>query len=242
MKTMLAILLIFLLSINIDAYASDNNTIEIVWERVNIRIEPNGEVIGQFDGGEVVTWLGETRNKGDLWYHVYSPTHGKGYVKAVYAMPKGISDGKVQFKSTDGALTEQLLAYYEELQRFQFEHGYRIWLESNDFSTCNSNKVGNEVEEQIGIVLMMYKYGIIVQDTNLDILCDPSVSLAEKHSIAYNILMVHYGTDDLWYIFTAASPVGINIRPEDWHSPEVATSNDKIKLYNMVQRIEAEYR
>ena len=105
-----------------------------------------------------------------------------------------------------------------------------------------TNKVGNEVEERIDIVLLMYCYGIIVQDSNKSLLSDPSVSLREKHQIACSILRTHYGTDDLWYIFTAASSVGMSIRPEDWHSPAVATSEDKMKLYSMIQSVDTEYR
>ena len=51
----------------------------------------------------------------------------------------------------------------------------------------------------------------------------------------------HYGTDKLWEIFARSTIGGCDIQYEDWHSPLLPYSEDKIKLEKVREAIRREY-
>ena len=71
----------------------------------------------------------------------------------------------------------------------------------------------------------------------IDILGQESIEKKQKLVIAETVLQRHYGTSNLWEIFERPSFGGIDIQTEDWHSPLIPSSEDRLKLETVKNEI-----
>ncbi len=200
--------------------ASEGAKVELLANQVNLRETPSGDFIARLDKGDVLTLLGEGRKGMSLSYCVYSPEYGEGYVRSTYAQI--IHDGKL--RGNGSALTDNTLAYCQELRRWQIENGFLTKDESGAF-IFTKDKSLNTDEHREALVALMHKHSIT----------------ATVGGTAPFVLANHYGTADLWEIFGTTEDIIPGLRVEDWHSPDFPTDAEIRKLADALTAVDAEY-
>ena len=218
-------------------FKPEQRRIVITWENVNFRKEPKGQVITCLERGDILTWMGETHIKDELWYKVDSAIHGEGYVNAKYAAPV-VSGMSSDLKSTDQSpLDEQLLDFFAEYYLLQIDYGFLVPDYGNQcLCYCWDNPVDME-NAIIKLAMILNSHNMIPPYERIDILGQESIEKKQKLVIAETVLQRHYGTSNLWEIFERPSFGGIDIQTEDWHSPLIPSSEDRLKLETVKNEI-----
>lgn len=198
-------LLILLMLITTTAIATD---LEIIYPNVNFRNKPGGNVIGTFSGGEVLHAMDEVWAKNQLWYYAHSDVMGDGYVSGKYARPiwadERIFDPESPTK-TD-YVTENVLAFYESLQRYFYQYGFCYWDPVESVCTFRVNHgVGDPTvirpSTKWDLAYMLLRYGLLVENEETTLLRYENDPGDERRlQISSAALKNHFGTDDVWEI------------------------------------------
>ncbi len=244
-KMCLTILALLMIAVSVAEAAE----VEIVYNNVNFRKAPGGQVICRFAGGEVLTALEEVWEKNQLWYRAVSDAHGEGYVSAVYARPvyqdhlwynnEGMADA-------DGVLTENMLAFLEDWISMHFEFGYCYWDGTYDirrYPAMNEaeRKEKNTPECRIRLAELLFRHGLIWETGDHALLTDPEKSEEEKAAVASKILKAHYGTDDIYTIILSC--YGVGFPKSDWHfgDPPYTSELANRKSEERIAKVESRY-
>lgn len=201
--------------------AAEGAKVEILANQVNLRETPDGDFIARLDKGDVLTLLGEGRKGLNLSYCVYSPKYGEGYVRATYAQI--IHNGVL--RSDGSAMTDNLLAYCQDLRRWQIENGFLAKDESGKFVFTKDKTLDTDANKE-AVLALMQKYSIT----------------ATVGGTAPFILTNHYGTPDLWKIFGTTEDIIPGLHVEDWHSPDFPSTEEQERLADALAAVDAEYR
>ncbi len=227
MKKLLAILLMLCLLPCAQAEEIGATWLTVYQEDVVMRAAPGGPMMALL-GYQVLEWRGEVRVDGVLWYRIGHPRHGEGYVLAQAVRPVMGLDEPARVDMRYGPLSDELLGYCEALHRYQLEQGFLtkvgvdyVW--AQDVSSANT---------RVDLVRMMYEHGLIAMDARYTSLTD---------EVASEILRVHYGTDDVWAIFTTEGVGGTCIQAVDWHGMEAPTFEEKRALRLALHNVETAF-
>lgn len=200
--------------------AAEGAKVEILANQVNLRETPSGDFIARLNKGEVLTLLGEGRKGSTLSYLVYSPKYGEGFVRSTFAQI--VHNGNL--RGNGSALTDNLLAYCQELRRWQIENGFLARNANGEF-VFTMDKALETTANKEALLSLMQKHGIT----------------ATVGGTAPFILVNHYGVYDLWDIFDARSAIIPGLRVEDWHSPDFPTEEEQQRLADALAAVDAEY-
>lgn len=200
--------------------AAEGARVEILANRVNLRETPGGDFIARVDKGDILPLLGEGRKGLSLWYCVDSPKYGEGYVSARYAHI--LHNG--QMRGSGSAMTDSLLAYCQDLRRWQISSGFLAKDASGQFVFTMDKSLDTERAKE-EVLHLMQQHGIIAAT-------DGSASF---------LLANHYGLDNLWRIFTEEEFLP-GLRQEDWHSPDMPDEEEARLLAEALADVDQEYR
>lgn len=211
----------------LELVVAEGTKVEILANQVNFRNKPKGGditdsvVLTRFDKGDTLTLLAEKRCGMNLWYYVSTAKHGNGYVDTTFAqiMHNG------QKRSGSSALTDNLLAYLTELRHWQIKNGFLVKDSNGEFTYTRDERL------------------------NIDTYQESLVTLMRKHSITATtggtapfILANHYGTEDLWEIFSPVTEIIPGLHVDDWHSPDFPTPQEQQQLADALAAVDAQYR
>ena len=220
--------------------------IQVCWHDVNFRQEPGGKVIHRFLGGEVLTCLDEVQYNGNLWYHARSEQYGEGYIEGTWAKPLWHDLEFWPLPNGEDIVSRNMLFFAYWMGTYQLDHGLSIIDEDGMLSSAPDsavNAVPSLLPDDMKEVLAekLYEYGFICLNSSYEVLMDENVSAAEKNKLASDILMTHYGTDDLWKIIRHQS-LGLFINVTDWHSVQQPSNHDRALEAAVLQILMDEHR
>ena len=212
----------------------------VIWDNVNYRAKPLGKVIDRLDYGETLLWIDELRSEDELWYHTVSERYGEGYIMAKYATPI-IDSESINQVNNESPLDDNLLDFYKKCYLLQIKYGFLIPDESNAYFIYSWNESLDFDNALVDLAILLDEHSLIPMTEESCLLytaTDPSYQSVEA---AKKIVRGHYGTDTLWRIFARPTVGGSDIQYEDWHSPIIPYSEDKMKLEMVREAIRGEF-
>lgn len=212
----------------------------VIWDSVNFRMEPEGKVVDRLEYGEVLLWIDEFHTEEELWYHTISKQHGEGYVMAKYLAPI-INSESISQLANDSPLNDNLLDFYTKYYLLQIKYGFLIPDKANTnliYSWDDSIDFDNALVE---LAKLLDEHCLIPLTEESYLLYKETETLYQRIDVAKRIIKEHYGTDILWDIFARSTIGGSDIQYEDWHSPIIPDSEDKVKLEMVRNAIKREY-
>ena len=221
------------------------SVIEIIGPHVNFRSKPNGTVIAQLSGGEVLQAIDEVWADHGLWYQVHSEQYGDGFVSGEWARPvvNGITIYDPDHPDQLQYVTENIVSFYLSLYRFLYEHGYCYWDQTNQGCTfrVKDGKGDESVVQpmhQVDLATMLLQNGLLINTPDTEVLLNANASDQEKIEAANSILLKHYGTVDIWQILI---PGGI-LDSAETHAPHGILENDDLhRLEAIRHQVDQEY-
>jgi len=219
-----------------------SNQLQIVQNNVNFRNAPGGEILGRLQGGTILECLDEIQYQEKLWYHARSDEFGEGYVDATFAKPLWDNLSWWPLSPSEDVFSDNMALFSCWFGTYQLDHGLSIietfgndrLLNIAPLTVRGDSSIIPE-DARVQLAEKLFEYGLICKNDAYDRLLDDTLPFAEKDSIASDILMKHYGTDDIWKIMVKMSVLSwihindLHARPEGPFSERDRMLSDKIQ-------------